>query len=78
MFDSREVKCIGVIKDLVVNFTEVPMKSILINIVVADISPKFCMLLSRSWEKRVGGTLQIHLSNATIPVFGGEYRRLYR
>ena len=48
------------------------------NIVVADISPKFGMMLSRSWEKRVGGTLQIDLSYATILVFGGEYRRLYR
>ena len=54
-FDSRAVKCIGVIKDLVVNLTQVPMKSILMDIVVADISPKFGMLLSTSWEKKVGG-----------------------
>jgi len=45
-FDSRAVKCIGVIKDLVVNLTQVPMKSVLMDIVVADISPKFGMLLS--------------------------------
>ena len=48
VFDSREVKCIGVIKYLVVNLTQAPMKSGLIDIVVADISPKFGMLLSRS------------------------------
>ena len=47
-FNSRAVKCIGVIKDLVVNLTQVPMKSILMDIVVANISPNFGMLLSRS------------------------------
>ena len=47
-FVSREVKCIGVIKYLVVNLTQVPMKRVLMDIVVADISPKFGMLLSRS------------------------------
>ena len=56
-FDSRAVKCIGVIKDLVVNLTQIPMKSVLMDIVVVDISPKFGTLLSRSWTKRVGGTL---------------------
>ena len=78
VFDSRVVKCIGVIKYLVVNLNQVPMKSVLMDIVVADISPKFGMLLSRSWAKRVGGTLQMDLSYATIPVFGGEFRRLYK
>ena len=46
-FDSRAVKCLGVIKDLVVNLTQLPMKSIM-DVVVADITPKFGMLLSRS------------------------------
>jgi ribonuclease HI len=36
------------------------------------------MLLSRSWIKILGGTLQIDLTYATILVFGGEHRRLYR
>jgi hypothetical protein len=36
------------------------------------------MLLSRSWIKILGGTLQMDLSYATIPVFGVEHRRLYR
>ena len=78
VFESRAVKCIGVIKDLVVNLTQVPMKSVLMDIVVADISPKFGMLLSRSWAKRVGGILQMDISYATIPVFGGDFRRLYK
>ena len=48
------------------------------DMVVVDIPPKFGLLLSRSWGKRLGGTLQMDLSYATIPVFGGEMKRLYR
>jgi hypothetical protein len=77
-FDSRKVKCLGVIKDLVVTLFQFPMKSVVMDIVVADVPPKFGMLLSRSWIKRLGGTLQMDLTYATIPVFGGEHRRLYR
>jgi ribonuclease HI len=36
------------------------------------------MILSRSWIKTLGGTLQMDLSYATILVLGGEHRRLYR
>jgi ribonuclease HI len=77
-FDSRRVQCLGVIKDLVVSLFQLPMKSMVMDIVVADVPPKFGMLLSRSWIKRLGGTLQMDLTYATIPVFGGEHRRLYR
>ena len=56
-FDSRAVKCLGLIKDMVVNLTQLPMKSVIMDVVVADITPKFGMLLSRSWAKKVGGTL---------------------
>jgi ribonuclease HI len=54
------------------------MKSVVMDIVVADVPPKFGMLFSRSWIKRVGGTLQMDLTYATIPVFGGEHRRIYK
>jgi hypothetical protein len=54
------------------------MKSMVMDIVVADVPPKFGMPLSRSWIKRLVGTLQMDLTNATILVFGGEHRRLYR
>jgi ribonuclease HI len=76
-FDSRRVQCLGVIKDLVVTLFQLPMKSVVMDIVVADVPPKFGMLLSRYWIKRLGGTLQMDLTYATIPVFGGEHRRLY-
>jgi ribonuclease HI len=54
------------------------MKSVVMDIMVVDVPPKFGMLLSRSWIKKLGGTLQMDLTYATIPVFGGEHRRLYR
>jgi hypothetical protein len=72
------VKCLGVIKDLVVTLFQLPMKSVVMDIVVADVPPKFGMLLSISWIKRLGGTLQMDLTYAAIPVFGGEHRRLYK
>jgi hypothetical protein len=56
-FDSRRVQCLGVIKDLAVSLFQLPMKSMVMDIVVADVPPKFGMLLSRSWIKRLGGTL---------------------
>jgi ribonuclease HI len=77
-FDSRKFQCLGVIKDLVVTLFQLPMKSVVIDIVVADVPPKFGMLLSRSWIKRLGGILHMDLTYATIPVFGGEHRRIYR
>jgi hypothetical protein len=46
-FDSRKVKFLGVIKDLVVTLFQLPMKSVVIDIVVVDVPPKFGMLFSR-------------------------------
>jgi hypothetical protein len=54
------------------------MKSVVMDIVVVDVPPKFGMLLSRSWIRKLGGTLKMDLTYATIPVFGGKHRRLYR
>jgi hypothetical protein len=56
-FDSRKVKCIGMIKDLVVGMSQIRAKSILMDVVVADIHPKYGMLLSRSWGAKLGGSL---------------------
>jgi len=77
-FDSRKVKCLGLIKDLAITLSQLPMKSMMMDIVVADVPTKFGMLLSRGWIKRLGGSLQNDLSYATVLVFGGESKRLYR
>jgi hypothetical protein len=75
-FDSRKVKCLGLIKDMVVSLSQIPAKNMVMDVVVVDIPPKFGMLLSRSWAAKLKGTLQMDMSYATIPVFG-QYRRLY-
>jgi hypothetical protein len=56
-FDSKRVQCLGVIKDLVVSLFQLPMKSVVMDIVVADVPPKFGMMCSRSWIRKIGGTL---------------------
>ena len=66
------------IKDLAITLTQLPMKRMMMDIVVEDVPSKFGMLLSRGWIKRLGGTLQNDLSYSTVPVFGGERKRLYR
>ena len=73
-FDSRKFKCLGLIKYLVMNLSQLPSKSIVMDIVVAGIPPKFGLLLSHSWSKRLGGTLHMDLTYATIPMFGGRPR----
>ena len=47
------------------------------DVVVADIPPKYGMLLSRSWGAKLQGSLQLDMSYATITVFG-QPKRLYR
>ena len=56
-FDSRKVKCLGLIKDLAITLTQLPMKSMMMAIVVQYVPPMFGMLLSRGSIKRLGGTL---------------------
>ena len=77
LFDSTQVKCLGLIKDLCVTLVQYPAKSILMDIVVADIPPKYGMLLSRSWGAKIQGPLQLDMSHATISVFG-QPKKLYR
>ena len=52
-FDSTQVKCLGLIKDLCVSLVQYPNKTILMDVVVADIPPKYGMLLSRSWGEKL-------------------------
>jgi hypothetical protein len=57
-FYSRKVKCLGMIKDLVVNLAQIPMKSILMDVFIVDVPMKYGMLLFRSWGVKLGGSLQ--------------------
>jgi hypothetical protein len=77
-FDSRRVKCMGMIKYLVVTLAQVLVKNILMDVVIVDIPPKYGFLLSRSWGAKLGGSLQLDMTYATIPIFGGQFTQLYR
>lgn len=76
-FNSSQVRCLGLIKDLCVSLVQYPTKTILMDIVVADISPKYGMLLSRSWGAKLQGSLQLDMSYATISMFS-QPKKLYR
>jgi hypothetical protein len=56
-FDSRRVKCMGMIKDLVVTLTQIPVKNVLMDVVVVNIPPKYGLLLSRFWGAKLWGSL---------------------
>jgi hypothetical protein len=56
-FDSRKVKCLGMIKYLVVNFAQVPVKSILMDVVFNEVPSKYGILLSISWGSKLGGSV---------------------
>ena len=43
-----KVKCLGLIKDLVISLHQILEKSIVMDVVVANVPAKFGMLLSRS------------------------------
>ena len=75
-FDSIKVKCLRLIKDMVVTLIEIPSKTVAMDMVVADIPPNFGVLLSRSWTSKLKGSLQMDMSYATIPMIGGS-KRLY-
>ena len=47
------------------------------DIVVANVPPKFGMLLSRSWLAKLKVTMQMDFSYATIPIFN-QQRILWR
>jgi hypothetical protein len=48
------------------------------DVVVADIPPKYGILLSRSLGAKLGGSLQLDMTYAAILVFSGQFTRLYR
>jgi ribonuclease HI len=65
------------IKYLVVTLAQVLVKSILMDVVIADIPPMYGLLLSRSWGAKLGGSLQLDMTFSIIPMFSGQFTRLY-
>lgn len=77
-FNSRRVKCLGVIKDLSVVLAQFPIKIIVMDVVVFDVPPNYGMILSWIWGAKLGGSLKLDLSYATISIFGGGTHQIYR
>jgi len=77
-FDSIRVKCMGMIKYLVVTLAQVPVKSVLMDVVITDIPLKYGLLLSRSWGAKLEGSLQLDMTYTMVPMFGGQFTQLYR
>lgn len=75
-FDSQEIPAIGVIKDLhLARHLDV---MITMGVVVLDVPAAWGILLSRAWSAKVGVTIQMGLSYATIPTPYGKSVTLYR
>ena len=56
---------------------QIPAKCLVMDIVVADVPPKYGMLLSRSWGAKLQGNMQMDMTYVNIHVFN-QTRRLYR
>jgi hypothetical protein len=65
------------IKDLAVNITQVPVKCVLMDVVLFDVPAKYGMIISGSWDARLGGSVYLDMTCATIPIFSGPFTRLY-
>jgi len=66
------------IKNIELNLSWILVKSIMMDVVVVEVLSNYGILLSRYWGGKLGGTLQLDMTYAIVPVFGGETRRLYR
>jgi hypothetical protein len=62
----------------VVTLSQPIVKSIIMDVVVDNLPANYGMLLSILWERKLGGNMQMEMKYATVPVFGGEKRRIYR
>jgi len=63
---------------MVVTLAQLHVKSIMMDVVVDVVPSNYKMLLSRTWAQKLGGTMKMDMTYTTVPVFGGELRRLYR
>ena len=61
---------------MVVSLNKLPSKTMVMDVFVVDIPPKFGVFLSRSWTSKLKGSLQMDMSYATIHVLN-ESKRLY-
>jgi hypothetical protein len=75
--DSKAISTYGLIENLEVHLARYPEIVFVMDIVVVDIPDIWGMLLSRKWAATLGGTLQMDLSYATIPIGNEAHVILY-
>jgi len=66
------------IKYMVVTLAQFPVKIVIMDVVVAKVPNNYGMFLSKTWEWKLGGTIQMDMTYATVSFFGGENMILYR
>ena len=76
-FDYNKVKCLVLIKDLVISLAQILAKTLVMDMVVAGIPSNFGMLLSRIWVAKLKCALLMDMLYATILIFGIQ-RRIFR
>ena len=76
--DSKRIEVCGIIKDLQVFLAAYPDRIMTMGIVVIDVPDSWGMLLSRKWASDLGGSFQMDLSYATIPMPDNTFVRLDR
>jgi hypothetical protein len=74
--ESRAIPTHGVIENVKVHLDRYPEMVFLIDIVVIDVPDVWGMLLSRKFVATLGGTLQMDLTYATIPMDDNTYAYL--
>ena len=66
--DSRPIECKGVIENLKMKLAAYSDVEISMNGLAIDISDVWDMLLSREWAAKLGGSIQLDLTYAIVPI----------
>lgn len=77
-FDSRTVQFLGLIQHLVLTPTQLLMKSIVLDIVVANIPANIWNVTIKILRRNAGGTLQMDMKYAIVLIFDGEKKKICR
>jgi hypothetical protein len=60
-FGAIKLKCDELIKDMVLTLAQLPVKSIMMDVVVVDVPANYCMLLSIKWAHNMGCTMNMDI-----------------
>jgi hypothetical protein len=75
--DSKSIGVCGLIEDLEVHLARYTEIVVVMDVVVLDVLDTWGIILSRKWAATLGGTLQMDLSYAIIPIGDEAHATLY-